>query len=98
MEDIGKLTALQWAAVRGHVELIELAISKGAEIDKPLHGMLDKTAPSRSDWPYFICSLVNHLARNNDAKGSRVPTPLYLAACSRKVGAIKVLLKLGASM
>ena len=33
LEDIGKVTALQWAALRGHVELIELAILNGADIE-----------------------------------------------------------------
>ena len=34
LEDVGNLTALQWAVLRGHVELIELAILNGADIDK----------------------------------------------------------------
>ena len=97
LEDIGKLTALQWAALRGHVELIELAILNGADIDKPLGSILDRTAPRMSDRPSFVCSLVNcaYLTHPLDA----IPcTPLYLAACSGKHGAIKMLLKAGASM
>ena len=91
LEDIGTMTALQWAAVRGHVELIELAISKGAEIDKPLGGILDKTAPRMSDRPSSVCQLANRTSVS-------ARTPLYLAASSGKVGAVKVLLKLGARM
>ena len=98
LEDVGKLTALQWAAVRGHVELIELAISKGAEIDKPLGSILEKTAPRMSDKPSSVCLFANRTASFSDAKDAIARTPLYLAACSKKVGAVKVLLKLGASM
>ena len=98
LEDIGKLTALQWAAVRGHAELIELAISKKAEIDKPLGSKLHTTAPHMSDRPRFVCLLANRIACLNRAKDAIARTPLYLAACSGKVVATKVLLKLGASM
>ena len=98
LEDIGKLTALQWAAVRGHVELIELAISKKAEIDKPLHGRLKETAPRMSDRPASVCQLANRFSGFCSESDAIVRTPLYLAACSGKLGAIKVLLKLGASM
>ena len=97
LKDIGMLTALQWAALRGHVELIELAILNGADIDKPLGSILDKTAPHMSDRPSFVCSIVNraYLTHPLDA----IPcTPLYLAACSGKHRAIKTLLKAGASM
>ena len=54
LEDRGTLTALQWAALRGHVELIELAILNGAEINKPLDTILDKTALFMSDRPGSI--------------------------------------------
>ena len=98
LEDIGKLTALQWAAVRGYVELIELAISKGAEINKPLGSNLEMTAPRMSDKPGAVCLLVNRTACLDDAKDALARTPLYLAACSGKVRAINVLLQAGASM
>ena len=97
LEDVGKLTALQWAALRGHVELIELAILNRADIDKPLGSILDETAPRMSDRPSSVCRFVNgaYLDYSQDA----IPcTPLYLAACSGKRGAIKALLKAGASM
>ena len=96
LEDIGKLTALQWAAVRGHVELIKLAISTGAEINKPLESFLYKTAPLVSDRPGSVCRLANRaifpVTRDSAC------TSLYLATCSGKLPAIKVLLEAGASI
>ena len=99
LQDIGELTALQWAAVRGHTELIKLAISRGAEIDKPLRGKLVETALSMFDWHdcRSICALANNRARPG-VKDSTFRTPLFLAACSWRLEAIKELLKLGASM
>ena len=97
MEDVGKLTALQWAALRVLVELIELAILNGAEINKPFGTILDKTALCMSDRPSSVCRFVNQ-AYLSYPKYAISFTPLYLAACSRKVGAIKALLKSGASM
>ena len=98
MQDIGELTALQWAAVRGHDGLIKLAILNGAEIDKPLQGKLVATALSRFDIPNwkFICKLANGGA-DTEADDSIIRTPLYLAACSGHLDAIQALLKLGAS-
>ena len=89
LEDVGKLTALQWAVLRGHVELIELAILNGADIDKPLGSRI-------SDWPGSIFPLVNQAYL--DHPYAIYFTPLYLAACTRKVRAIQALLKAGASM
>ena len=97
LEDVGKLTALQWAVLRGHVELIELAILNGADIDKPLGSILDKTALCMSDKPGSFCLFVNQ-AYLDHPKYAISFTPLYLAACSENVRAIKALLKAGASM
>ena len=97
LEDVGKLTALQWATLRGHVELVELAILNGADIDKPLGIILDKTALRMSHRPGPVCRFVNQ-AYLNHPKYAISFTPLYLAACSGKVGAIEALLKAGASM
>ena len=36
LKDVGELTAIQWAAIRGYAKLIEIALSNGAEIDAPL--------------------------------------------------------------
>ena len=102
LQDVGELTALQWAAVRGHAELIELAISNGAEIDAPLRGKLRMTAVNEANWPdghdiKHIFFLVNNSTKT-EAKDSIIRTPLFLAACFGHVKAIKVLLNLGASM
>ena len=97
LKDTGKLTVLQWAAVRGHVELIELAISNGPGIDKPLGSTLDKSAPHISDRPSSVCQFAN-LECVDHGKNAIPRTPLYLAACSRKAVAIQALLKAGATM
>ena len=97
LEDIGKLTALQWAALRGHIELIELAILNGADIEMPFKGILDKTAPHMSDRPRSVCQFVNRAYLQRPLNAIHC-TPLYLAACSGKDGAIKTLLNAGARM
>ena len=104
LQDVGKFTALQWAAVHGYVGLIELAISNGAEINAPLRGKLDtatgtRGVPGRPCWfsSMPISSIADYHAET-DAKDSIIRTPLFLAACYGRVEAIKVLLKLGASM
>ena len=89
LEDVGKLTALQWAVLRGHVELIELAILNGADIDKPLGSKM-------SDRPGSIFPLVKQAYLDHPYE--IYFTPLYLAACSGKVRAIKALLKAGANI
>ena len=99
LQNKGELTALQWAAVRGHADLIELAISNGAKIDEPLQGKLPASALSMSDWSkwWFIYNLANY-GTGSRATDLTLRTPLYLAACSGRLGAIRELLKLGASM
>ena len=89
LEDVGKLTALQWAVLRGHVELIELQILNGADIDKPLGSKMSDTP--RSIFPLVKQAYLDHLH-------AIYFTPPYLAACSRKVRAIVGLLTAGASM
>ena len=97
LEDVGKLSALQWAVLRGHVELIELAISNGADIEKPLGSILDNTALRLSARPGSICRFVNQVYFDYPNYEMSL-TPLLLAACSGKVAAIEALLKAGASM
>ena len=102
VQDIGELTALQWSAVRGHVSLIELAVSNGAEINKPMRGQCNYTAlhmavESGNCDPTIIRTLVKHGART-DVKDSELRTPLCLAACFKNVQAIGVLLELRAGM
>ena len=85
LRDIGELTALQWAAVRSYADLVELAISNGAEIDAPSRGRLDRATLSlanRPDRPDFSssCILANSSA-STEANDSIIRTPLFLAAC-----------------
>ena len=101
LQDVGKLTTLQWAAVRGHAELIKLAISNGAEIDAPLLDQLTlKTLGVRGELyehrTKHPCELANAYPLNNAANTS-IRTPLFLAACCGHATAIEVLLDNGAS-
>ena len=102
LQDVSELTALQWAAVRDHAELIKFAISNGAEIDTPFRGQLtiDALGASRRlDGPgaIYSCSLANNSA-DIKIKEPKIRTPLFLAACSGSAKAIEVLLELGARM
>ena len=102
LQDVGNLTALQWAAVCGHAELIKLAIRNGAEIDKPLRGQFEATTLKMEGRPNWRCDTSNSSFANDsattEAKDSIIRTPLFLAACSGRVEAIELLLTLGASM
>ena len=100
LQDVGELTALQWAAVRGHNELIELAISNGAEIDLPFLGDLTlQTLGARGNLYEnnfrHPCVLANTGIYYNSNE-SHYRTPLFLAACCGHVEAIGVLLDQGA--
>ena len=98
----GELTTLQWAAVRGYTELIELALSNGAKIDVPLKFELTR-ADLGDSWDLYVedsrhpCRVANG-PRYLDDKDTRTRTPLFLAACCGHAKAIKVLLDHGASM
>ena len=98
LQDVGKLTALQWAAVRGHAKLIELAISNGAGIDAPLRGKLSMVTVKDPDWAYGPGISCANRSTETEAKNCILRTLLFLAACFGHVEAIEVLLKLGASM
>ena len=102
LRDRGKLTALQWAAKRGHESLVELAIFNGANVYEttnckygltPLH----LAAGSKKPNPKVIETLVKHGAPI-DARDSKRRTPLLLATCSGSGQVVEVLLRLGASM
>ena len=98
----GKLTTLQWAAVRGYTELIELALFNGDKIHVPLMGKLsradlgDRRELSAEDSRHS-CRVANSLEYPDYANAKR-RTPLFLAACCGHEKAIKVLLDHGASM
>ena len=98
----GKLTTLQWAAVRGYTELIELALVNGAKIHVPLKNDLTR-ANLGGTWEHHVedsrhpCRVANGPRYLEDAN-ARSRTPLFLAACCGHAKAIKVLLDHGASM
>ena len=99
LQDIGELTALQWAVFRGHDGLIKLAILRGAEIDKPMRRKLNSTDLAMSGKRNLdsMCYWANNGAATGD-KDPILRTPLYLAACLGRLKAIELLLKAGASM
>ena len=102
MQDVGQLTAIQWAAVHGYAELIELAILNGATINTPLRRPLQRIkvvgAMSVNQIKIWeILSWANESAETW-AKDAIIRTPLFLAACFGQVKAINVLLKKRASM
>ena len=101
LRDSGELTTIQWAAVRGHSELIKLAILNGANIEEPFSGQLTLTAlgvPSKFEKhdPRHPCKLANGYNIYQAFK-TTICTPLFLAACCGHAKAIKVLLDHGAS-
>ena len=102
LQDVGELTAIQWAAVRGYAKLIELAISNGAEIDAPLRGKLRMTGVNKANCLSAKNIKDIHFWANQsaetEAKDSIIRTPLFLAACFGHMKAIEVLSKLGANM
>ena len=101
LQDVGELTAIQWAAVHGYAQLIELAILNGAKIDAPLQGRLERIKIHKAPvYPHNIWQIfawANNSAKTK-AKDSIIRTPLFLAACFGHVNAIEVLLKQGAHM
>ena len=98
----GELTTLQWAAVRGYTELIELALFNGAKIHVPLMIKLSRADLGDRRELYaedsrHPCRVANSL-EYPDYANARRRTPLFLAACCGHAKAIKVLLDHGASM
>lgn len=95
-----EIGALQWAAIRGDVSLVELAISEGAEIDK-CSGWLARTALYLATYynhPEIIRILIAHGATISVKCGTYGSTPLHCAATSGFLEATRVLLDLGADM
>ena len=100
LQNVGSISALQWAAKHGHESLVKLAISKGAkvnEITKCEHKftVLHLAARSTSPNPQIIRTLVEHGAKVG-AKSSDGCTPLYMATCYGHGQVVEELLKLGA--
>ena len=101
LQNVGTLTALQWAAIHGHALLAELAISNGAKVDEHYpnyfkwsgHTPLHRAA--RKDYPDVIRVLAKHGARI-DVRDIDFQTPLHCAAWHQSPGAIQALLELGA--
>ena len=95
VQNIGELTALQWAAERGKATLAKLAISRGADVSEPnqlLFGRTPLNSAALCGDPAVIEILVEHGAKVN---ARYYQTPLHLAVVSGNVEAIKVLLNLG---
>ena len=96
LQDVGSLTALQWAARHGHAPLAELVLSKGA-----------REAPNNGKWrrcfqsPLYMAATHNHpdvirvLAKYGERMTAR---SLFGAANQGFAQVIKVLLELGANM
>lgn len=88
-------TPLHWAALHGNKDLVELAISRGAEIDKPNRKRLFFTAlhlAAAYDHPDVIRVLIKKGATTS-AKDKHGNTPLHLAANRTNRQAISSLLE-----
>lgn len=93
-------TALQWAAENGNISLVKLAISRGAEIDKPNDIEYCQTAlhsAAAGNHPEVIRILVDNGAKTT-AKNEQGSTPLHLAALCESLEAMSALLDLEADM
>ena len=100
LQDVGEITALQWAAGRGHASLAERAILAGAEIDKPDPQQSDQT-PLHSAAKNNHHDVVRILIKNKatiSALDSNRRTPLHYAATCEGEEATIELLNAGADM
>jgi uncharacterized protein len=94
------MTALHWAAERGELELTEVLIYSGANVDAgtrighytPLH------LASREGHADVVAALLRSKASPNAATTNSGVTPLHLAAAAGKVDVIAELLKAGADV
>ena len=93
-------TALHWAAECGDIFLVELAISRGAEIDKPNKSRSYRTAlhsateENHSD----IIHLLIKKGTRPSAKDANGSTPQHMAALCEILAATSALLELGAEI
>ena len=100
LQDVGELTVIQWAAIRGHAKLIELAISNGAEKDLAFVGDLT-LPPIDGRIQRYRCNFRHPDMMTNtgvfyNGNNSEYRTPLFYAAGCGNVKAIEVLLDQGA--
>ena len=100
MQNVGRLSALQWAAKRGYEPLVKLAILNGAKVNaitkcRLKYTVLHLAATSVSPNPRIIRTLVEHGAKIG-AKDSDLRTPLYRATCYGRGQVVEELLRLGA--
>ena len=100
LQNVGSLSALQWAAQHGHEPLVKLAILKGAAVNEITDcerkfTVLHLAASSANPNPKIIHTLAKHGAKI-DAKCSDLCTPLYQATYYGHGQIVEELLKLGA--
>ena len=94
-------TDLHWAAMRGHVEVLEVLLGAGAEVDGPQpegEGLAARTLLHSAvigNQAAAIALLVNAGA-SVDVQDEEQNTPLFLAAKRGHAAAIKALVKAGA--
>ena len=99
-QDFGELTALQWAAARGHATLAEQAIFSGAKIDKPNKKRSGRTSlhlAAESNHLDVIRILLTHGARLS-AKDSARKTPVHYTTMCEGAEGTMVLLEQGVDM
>lgn len=100
LQDVGELTALQWAAEKGHTSLAKLALSDGADIEKADPRSTGGTSlhlAVKSKHIDVIRLLIDHGAKVSANDSGRM-TPLHYAVLHKQEDAAKVLLEAGAEM
>lgn len=96
LQDVGKMTALQWAAKRGYTSLAKQAILSGTDIDKPCEEISNQTPlhlAASGNHHDVIRLLLEHRATVS-ARDKFEMTPLHCAAeCSGAEGVVLLLEK-----